>query len=154
MYRALGLFSLLACCPIILIAEDSPAKKSEAKSIEGSIVRASSIAGMEVRGPDNKNLGKVEDIVVDTQTGQVQYAAVSFGGFLGIGNKLFAVPFKALHVKHEAGSKSPHFEVNVTKESLENAKGFDKNNWPNFSDPNFARENDKHFLIIKVSDAK
>lgn len=154
MYRALAILSLLVCCPVALIAEDPPSKKLEAKSIEGAVVRASSIAGMEVRGPDNKNIGKVEDIVIDTQTGTVRYAAVSFGGFLGIGNKLFAVPFKALHVKHEAGSKTPHFEVNVTKEALENAKGFDKNNWPNFADPNYAKENDKYFLVIEVKKDK
>lgn len=154
MYRALAVCSLLIACPLILIGEDPPAKKAEAKSIEGAVVRASSIAGMEVRSPDNKNLGSVEDIVVDTQTGAVQYAAVSFGGFLGIGNKLFAVPFKALHVRHEAGSKTPHFEINVTKEALESAKGFDKNNWPNFSDPNFAKSNDKYFLVIEVKKDK
>lgn len=155
MFRARAMMCLVAVsCSMVAFAEDAPKKKSEAKSIEGSIVRASSIAGMSVRSPDNKSLGKVEDVVIDTHTGTVQYAAISFGGFLGFGDKLFAVPFKALHVKHEPGSKTPHFEMNITQEALEKAKGFDKNHWPDFANANFAQENDRHFIVIEVQKNK
>jgi len=87
-------------------------------------------------------------------TGAVRYAAISFGGFLGIGNKLFAVPFKALRVKHEPGSKTPHFEINITKEALEKAEGFDKNHWPNFADADYAKQNDRHFIVIEIQKTK
>jgi sporulation protein YlmC with PRC-barrel domain len=131
-------------------AEDSSRKIGHAKSIEGVVVRASSVSGMPVRSPADKDLGKVEDLVIDMETGTVRYAAISFGGVLGVGDKLFAVPFRSLHVKHEPGSKSAHFVVNVDKETLEKAKGFDKKNWPDFADPRFVEENDRFFIDVQV----
>jgi len=127
-------------------AEDSGKKISAAKSIEGTVVRASE--GMAVKSPAGKDLGKVEDVVIDMNSGKIRYAAISFGGFLGFGEKLFAVPFKVLHVRHEGDSKAPHFEMNVDRGMLEKAKGFDKKNWPDFADPRFAEENDPHFAQV------
>ena len=147
---ALTIGTILAGLSFLALAEDSPKKLAEAKSIEGAVVRASSIAGMTVKDLHNKDLGKVEDVVIDIQTGNIRYAAISFGGFLGFGDKLFAVPFKALHTRHEAGSTTPHFEINIDQKALENAKGFDKKNWPNFADPRFSQENDRHFLVIEI----
>lgn len=123
---------------------------AEARSIEGVVVRALAIAGMAVKNPSGKDLGKVEDVVIDMETGSVRYMAISFGGFLGFGDKLFAVPFRALNVQHDPGTKSAHFVMDVDKEKLEKAKGFDKKNWPNFADPRFAEENDRFFVEIEV----
>src|SRR5579872_6177507 len=139
---------------LALNAKDSPKKVDEAKSIEGVVVRASSIAGMAVRSPADKDLGKVEDVVIDMETGSVRYAAISFGGLLGAGEKLFAVPFRALHVRQEPKSKSPHFELDVSKETLKKAKGFDKKHWPDFADPRFAEENDRYFVEVQVRKEK
>jgi primosomal protein N' len=73
-----------------------------------------------------EHLGKIEDLMIDLENGKVAYAVLSFGGFLGLGNKLFAVPWEALSVRpHEHA-----FALNVSKETLENAEGFDKDNWP------------------------
>src|SRR5690349_20328538 len=138
MFRATLLTgAMVAGLSLLTLAEDSSNKVSKAKSIEGSIVRASSIAGMAVKNFENKSLGKVEDVVIDMNTGNVRYAAISFGGFLGFGDKLFAVPFKAQKVQHESGSKSPYFVMNIDQKTLEQAKGFDKEHWPNFADPGF-----------------
>jgi len=146
----LGSFLLLPIMAVLAGAEDSPRKAAEAKSIAGTVVRSSSVAGMPVKSPADKDLGKVEDLVIDMETGSVRYAAISFGGFLGFGDKLFAVPFRALHVKHEPGSKSAHFVLDVSKEMLERARGFDKKNWPNFADPRFAEENDRFFIEVEI----
>jgi len=146
----LGSFLMLPTLALVATAEDSPRKAAEAKSIEGTVVRASSVAGMTVKSPADKNLGKVEDLVIDMETGSVRYAAISFGGFLGVGDKLFAVPFRALHVKREPGAKSPHLVLDVSKEMLERARGFDKTNWPNFADPRFAEENDRFFVEVEI----
>jgi sporulation protein YlmC with PRC-barrel domain len=143
-----GLAAMFLC--LAVSADDSAKKIAEGKSIEGHIARSSAITGMTVRNLENKDVGKVEDLVVDMNSGSVRYVAIGFGGFLGIGDKLFAVPFKALQVKHEPGSKSPHFVMNVDKATLEKAKGFDKKSWPDFADPQFARENDKHFTAVEV----
>ena len=73
-----------------------------------------------------EHLGKIEDLMIDLENGRVAYAILTFGGFLGFGNKLFAVPWEALSVRpHEHA-----FALNVSKETLEKAEGFDKDNWP------------------------
>lgn len=77
---------------------------------------------------DGQNLGKIEDLVVDLTSGEVTYAALSFGGFLGMGDKLFALPWKVLHPEPD------RVVVSVTKELLEKAEGFDKNDWPDLAD--------------------
>lgn len=68
--------------------------------------------------------------MLDTEYGRVAYAVLSFGGFLGLGDKLFAIPWDSL----ELNTEEKCFYLNVDKEQLENAPGFDKDNWPNFAD--------------------
>ena len=58
--------------------------------------------------------------------GRVAYAVLSFGGFLGMGDKLFAIPWQAFTVDQD----SEKLVLNVTKDKLDNAPGFDKDNWP------------------------
>jgi hypothetical protein len=87
---------------------------------------AKTINGDKVINMAGEHLGKIEDLMIDLENGRVAYAVLSFGGFLGLGNKLFAVPWEALSVKpHEHA-----FVLNVGKEILEKAEGFDKDNWP------------------------
>lgn len=97
---------------------------------------SSSITGNSVRNPNGDDLGKVEDLVVNTATGEVTYAVVSFGGFLGLGDKLFAVPLQAMQVDTE----NHELVLNESKERLENAPGFDKDNWPASADDKWNRE--------------
>jgi hypothetical protein len=86
-----------------------------------------------VRNSAGEDLGKVSDIMIDIPTGRVAYAVLSFGGFLGMGDKLFAVPWDALEVDEDEKC----FILNVDKRKLEQAPGFDKDNWPDMSDPSF-----------------
>lgn len=72
----------------------------------------------------------VQEFMVDTSTGKVDYAVVSFGGFLGMGDKLFAVPLQAFRVD----TKDKKMVLDVSKERLKDAPGFDKDNWPKHSD--------------------
>ena len=91
---------------------------------------SSSLSGTGVRNAQGEDLGKVEDLMIDTKTGQVDYAVVSFGGFLGIADKLFAVPLQAFAIDTD----NEELVLNESKERLENAPGFDKDNWPNHAD--------------------
>ena len=91
---------------------------------------ASTLIGNVVRNPQNEDLGKVEDIMLDVQTGRIAYAVLSFGGFLGVGNKLFAVPWNAFTLD----SPRHAFVLDVTKERLREAPGFDKGHWPDVAD--------------------
>src|SRR5687768_12965023 len=60
--------------------------------------KASGIIGMEVRNKENQKLGEVKDLVMDINTGRLSYAVLSVGGFLGVGEKLIALPPGALKV--------------------------------------------------------
>jgi sporulation protein YlmC with PRC-barrel domain len=87
---------------------------------------ASTIKGDKVVNGAGEDIGKIEELMIDLTDGRVGYAVLSFGGFLGMGDKLFAIPWKAFQPRvHEHA-----FLLDVPKETLENAKGFDKDNWP------------------------
>ncbi|MDV2482317.1 PRC-barrel domain containing protein [Methanoculleus sp. Wushi-C6] len=89
-------------------------------------IRGKDLADYSVRNPRGEDLGNIKDVMIDINEGCIAYAALSFGGFLGFGDKLFAIPWEAL--QYNPGNDS--FTLDVTKERLENAPGFDKGNWP------------------------
>ena len=91
---------------------------------------STSIVGNDVVNGMDENLGHVEDLMIDLDKGCISYAVISFGGVLGIGDKLFAVPWSALRLDTE----NHRFVLDVPKERLENAPGFDKDNWPGVYD--------------------
>lgn len=83
---------------------------------------ATTLVGDGVRNTAGDSLGKIEELMIDLPTGRVAYAVLSFGGFLGMGDKLFAIPWSALKLDEAAHE----FVLNVSKERLEKAPGFDK----------------------------
>lgn len=89
---------------------------------------ASSLIGDKVVNLQGEDLGKIEELMIDLNSGQVAYCVLSVGGFMGLGDKLFALPWQAVTVDTERKV----FVVNIDKQALENAPGFDKNNWPQF----------------------
>lgn len=94
------------------------------------VLSASTINGDEVKNRDGESLGNIKDLMIDTESGRIAYAVLDFGGFLGIGNKLFAVPWGALTVDRNDHS----LRLDVDKEVLESAEGFDPDDWPDFAD--------------------
>jgi sporulation protein YlmC with PRC-barrel domain len=87
---------------------------------------ASSIIGDEVLNGANEHLGRIKDIMIDITEGTVEYVVLELGGFLGIGEKYFAIPFSLLTVD----TKKQAFILHQSKKALENAPGFDKKHWP------------------------
>lgn len=94
-----------------------------------NVLSEGSLKGDKLINPDGEDLGKIEDFIVDTRTGQVIYAILSFGGILGIGNKLFAVPWNAMDLNTDKHA----FVLNVDKDKLKNAPGFEKESWPDMT---------------------
>ena len=87
---------------------------------------ASTIKGDKVVNAAGDNIGKIEELMIDLDNGRVAYAVLSFGGFLGMGDKLFSIPWQALKLRlHEHA-----FLLDIPKDVLERAEGFDKDNWP------------------------
>jgi sporulation protein YlmC with PRC-barrel domain len=94
-----------------------------------------------VRNNKDEDLGKVEDIMLDLSEGKIAYAVISFGGFIGLGEKLFAVPWSALRLDQIKKA----FVLDVDKEALKNAPGFDKDKWPDFADATFGDRIHEHY---------
>ena len=98
-----------------------------------NIVKASEVTGVKVKNLADEHLGEINEIVIDKTSGKVNYAVLDFGGFLGFGNKFFAVPWVVLSYS----AADDCFILNVDKDHLKNAPGFDKDHWPNFAAPDF-----------------
>lgn len=101
-----------------------------------AMMSTSTLSGDDVVNKNGDDLGDIKDIMLDMRSGRVAYAVLSFGGFLGMGEKLFAVPWSAL--KLDAANK--RFVLDVEKDRLESAPGFDKDHWPDMADQKWATE--------------
>jgi sporulation protein YlmC with PRC-barrel domain len=102
-------------------------------------VSAMRMLNQEVLNIDGEHIGEIRELMIDLNAGRVAYAVLSFGGgFVGVGNKLFAVPWSRLNLLGPDSSHEGHldrkFMLAVTKEELENAPGFDKDHWPDMND--------------------
>ncbi len=97
---------------------------------EPRVLAADTLTGDKVVNLQNEDLGKIEHLMIDLGTGRIAYAVLSFGGFLGMGDKLFAIPWSALTVD----TLEKRFILRVDKELLKRAPGFDKEKWPNMAD--------------------
>ncbi len=97
-----------------------------APSTGGKLVRAHDLLNKNVRNPQNENLGKIEDLVLDLHSGRVRYAVLEAGGFLGVGDKYFAVPLSAF----TASPNAKDYVMQASKDQFKNAKGFDSSHWP------------------------
>lgn len=106
------------------------------------LMSASSLRSNEVYDGKSEELGSIKEIMIDMRSGRVAYAVMSFGGFLGMGGKLFAVPWEALKLD----TKNKRFILDVQKDQLESAPGFDKNQWPNMADPSWAKAIHSYYL--------
>jgi sporulation protein YlmC with PRC-barrel domain len=114
--------------------DQSKIKKTDPDKRYRCVLAASTLAGDQVQNSAGEDLGKVDEIMIDIPAGKIAYAVLSFGGFLGMGNKLFAVPWRALRLDED----KKHFILDVDKKKLENAPGFDKDNWPDMADTSWG----------------
>ncbi|STX27891.1 PRC-barrel domain-containing protein [Legionella beliardensis] len=93
------------------------------------VVRTEDVIGKEVKSPTLDDLGTIEEIVLDKFTGQTRYVVLSFGGFMGMGDDYFAFPWKSISYNKEEEC----FILNIDKEKLQRAHGFNKDHWPDMS---------------------
>jgi len=101
-----------------------------------ALMGADTLIGDSVVNAADEDLGDIKEIMLDMQTGQVAYAVLSFGGFMGMGDKLFAVPWQALHLD----TINKRFVLDIDKQRLQNAPGFDKDAWPDMADTQWAQQ--------------
>jgi sporulation protein YlmC with PRC-barrel domain len=94
------------------------------------VLAADTLTGDKVVNRQQEDLGTIEHLMIDMEKGRVAYAVLSFGGFLGMGDKLFAIPWSALAID----TNEKQFILDVDKDLLKGAPGFDKRHWPDMAD--------------------
>ena len=122
-----------------IIDDDHKASKGPGPNV----VDAARLAGDKVVNAAGEDLGKIEAIMLDVTSGRIAYAVLSFGGFLGMGKKLFALPWGALTLD----AIEQRFTLDASKEKLESAEGFDKDHWPSMADPAWATRLHSHYNV-------
>ena len=105
------------------------------------LMTADTLVGNQVVNRQDQPLGDIEDIMLDVTQGRIAYAVLSSGGVLGLGAKLFAVPWGALTL--DADRKC--FILDASKESLEKAPGFDNDRWPDAADQRWHEQVHQHY---------
>ena len=95
-----------------------------------ALMGADTLIGDAVVNHKDEELGDIKEIMLDMRNGKVGYAVMSFGGFLGVGEKLFAVPWNALKLD----TTKHRFVLNIERDRLNDAPGFDKDRWPDMAD--------------------
>ena len=98
------------------------------------VLSASTLSGDSVRNRADEDLGNIKELMIDIPSGRIAYVVLSFGGLLGMGDKLFAVPWNALTVDEDRKC----FLLDADKAKLENAPGFDKDHWPDMADTSWG----------------
>jgi len=106
-----------------------------------NMLSADTITGDDVCNLKGDKLGTIQDIMLDIPTGTIRYAVLSSGGFLGMGDRLFAVPWSAL----ELDAEHKRFTLDVDVERLKAAPGFDKDAWPNMADSTWSSSIDSYY---------
>ena len=114
------------------------------------LMGADTLIGDNIYNHKDEDLGDIKEIMLDVNNGRIAYAVLSFGGFLGIANKLFAVPWSAL--KLDTANK--RFLLNVDKERPESAPGFDKDDWLDMADPTWQNTINSYYGTKSYTDTK
>ncbi len=106
---------------------------------ERPIYRVSQLTGSRIRDRDDeRNLGSLTEIVFDLEAGSIRYGTLSYGGFLGFGDTLVAVPWEAFTLQEVEGWFEYQMVLDATEETVQEATGFDQDDWPRFADPELA----------------
>ena len=100
-----------------------------------NVVRTTNVLGKKIIGLDQETLGTVKELVMDKFSGEVRYAVLAYGGFMGFGSEFYAIPWSAL----EYCPASEAFKVNFSQAELQEAPGFNHDSWPDFADMSWER---------------
>ena len=107
----------------------------------GSLIAASKVNGTSVYNPQGESLGSIYDVMIDKVSGQVSYAVMSFGGFLGMGEDYHPLPWSILHYDTNQGG----YVVNLDKDSLKGAPTYRDSDEVRWDDPEYTRGIDDYY---------
>jgi sporulation protein YlmC with PRC-barrel domain len=107
-----------------------------AGTVPQDAIRVSELMEFNLVNEQGQNLGSIEDVVANMETGEVAYVAVNFGGFLGVGEKFFAVPFSEVWYNLDQDTVTIY---NLNRQTLEQSEGFSTDDWPESPDPMWSQ---------------
>ncbi len=102
-----------------------------------------SLNGDCVRDTQGEEIGRIEGVMLDASRDRIMYAVLSFDGSLGGGARLFAVPWNVLTVNTEQACVT----LEVSRERLQAAPGFDRDSWPSITDRGWRDEIDAYYGV-------
>lgn len=124
-------------------AQTSMQGDRQVRTARANSMAASRLIGMEVENRQGESLGEIIDLMVDASDQRVEFAILSFGGILNLGDKLFAYPLERFD---RVSSHDPDkIVLNVSKERLESAPGFDRSLWPDFDRSEYRRKIEAYY---------
>jgi len=115
----------------------------------GGLIAASKVNGTNVYNAQGEHLGSIYDVMLDKRSGNVAYAVMSFGGFLGIGEEYHPLPWSVLNYDTAQGG----YVVNVDKESLEGAPRYTDSDYERWDDPEYTRSIDDYYTRFALRGA-
>jgi sporulation protein YlmC with PRC-barrel domain len=93
---------------------------------QGNLIGSDKVEGTAVYGADGKKIGQIERVMIDKKSGQVTYAVLSFGGFLGMGEDYYPVPWESL--RYDTSLEG--YQAGLTEERLRGAPKYrDESSW-------------------------
>lgn len=113
----------------------------------GSVMDAAKVIGCRVENPQGENLGKIETLVFDLSEGRIFFAVLSFGGFLGFGDKLFPIPLTSLSFRTDKEGELERCILNVDKDTLKNAPGVERGELAEHADRGFLSRVYSHYGV-------
>jgi sporulation protein YlmC with PRC-barrel domain len=119
----------------------APTSTDVNKSETVSLIAASKVNGTSVYNPRGDSLGSIHDVMLNKRNGQVSYAVMSFGGFLGMGEKYHPVPWKKLSYDERLGG----YVIDLDKRQLEGAPAYTATQTPDWADMNYGNSIDKYY---------
>lgn len=132
---------VLAFAEVSVAAPLSDPAARGASSQQQRLYRGTRIIGSTVRDAKDKKIGVIKDLLLDSQRGEIAYAAVSFGGVMGVGEQYHAIPWTAL----EPSDDGRFYVLRVDKETIAKAPAFDKARWPDVADGAWRTEVDRYW---------
>lgn len=112
------------------------------------LIRGTELLDKDVNGPDGRDMGEIEDVVINMGNGDVHYAVLEFDQSWSLNNKLFAFPLRSFK---QGANWSDDLVLNVSKDRLNNVPGFDKSNWPNLNDPKWRGDVDRYLVATTTT---
>lgn len=144
--RPLWIAALLGLATLTTQAQTTPPPSGPAASRQAAQAtardaRVSQLIGKDVRNPQGEKLGEINDLIIDVNNELIHYAILSFGGVMGLGDKLFAYPITVFRPALDRDE----LVLDVDKERLRSAPGFERKHWPDWASPDYSGSVERHF---------